>query len=115
MSLVIALVLAAASQTTANSALSDWMPGLATNYGGPSEGMNPNNPSYGLKDVSPSPTDASPCSLTQLLFTLSAQQLAHACPQLEYVGRACYPLLHGHRRVCLVLLCILHMHPTSMF
>jgi len=38
MSLVIVLVLAAASQTTANTPLSDWMPGLATNYGGPSEG-----------------------------------------------------------------------------
>ncbi|KAL3135114.1 expansin-like protein [Trebouxia sp. C0010 RCD-2024] len=52
MSLVIALVLAAASQTAANRALSDWMPGLATNYGGPSEGMNPNSPSYGLKEGS---------------------------------------------------------------
>lgn len=59
MSLVIALVLAAASQTTANSALSDWMPGLATNYGGPSEGMNPDTPSYGLKEVSLSPKKAS--------------------------------------------------------
>ena len=52
MSLIIALVLAAAAQTTANSALSDWMPGIATNYGGPSEGMDPNTPSYGLSNVS---------------------------------------------------------------
>lgn len=51
MSLVVALVLAAAAQTTAQTALSDWMPGIATNYGGPSEGLNPEIPSYGLSNV----------------------------------------------------------------
>ena len=52
MSLVLALVLAIASQAAAQSPLSDWMPGVATNYGGPSEGMDPNTPSYGLSNVS---------------------------------------------------------------
>ena len=52
MSLVIALVLAAVAHTTAQTALSAWMPGVATNYGGPSEGMDPNTPSYGLSNVS---------------------------------------------------------------
>lgn len=52
MSMVIALILAAATQGTADTALSAWMPGVATNYGGPSEGMNPNTPSYGLSNVS---------------------------------------------------------------
>ena len=63
MSLLIVLVLAAATQTTAQTALSAWMPGVATNYGGPSEGMDPNAPSYGLSNVSHIPITLA-CLLT---------------------------------------------------
>lgn len=68
MLLVIALVLASASQTTAKNALSDWMPALVTNYGGPSDGMNPNTASYGLSNVRPM---LSSCDSRQQLHILA--------------------------------------------
>lgn len=52
MSLILALLLAAASQGFAQTALSDWTSGVATNYGGPSDGDNPSVPTFGLLDVS---------------------------------------------------------------
>ena len=33
------------------AAISDWIPGFATFYGGQPDGMDPNNPSYGTADV----------------------------------------------------------------
>ena len=50
--LAIALLLAIAPQGYAQTALSDWIPGVATNYGGTASGMNPNVPSFGLSNVS---------------------------------------------------------------
>ena len=82
MSLIVILTMAAAAQTAAQTALSDWMPGVATNYGGPSEGMDPNSPSYGLSNVSltlfctPMPAF--------LLESCHAQSLFHAAPQSIY-------------------------------
>ena len=32
-----------------------WTQGIATNYGGAQDGMNPSSPSFGTLDVSPSP------------------------------------------------------------
>ena len=52
MFLAIAMLFATASQGFAQVALSGWMPGVATNYGGPASGMNPNTPSFGLSNVS---------------------------------------------------------------
>ena len=52
MSLVLIVLLAAASQGLAQTALSDWTAGVATNYGGPNDGDDPNTPTYGLLDVS---------------------------------------------------------------
>lgn len=51
-SLVLIVLLAAASQGLAQTALSDWTAGVATNYGGPNDGDNPNTPTFGLLDVS---------------------------------------------------------------
>ena len=50
--LAIVLLLAFASRANAQTALSAWTPGVATNYGGTASGMNPNVPSYGLSNVS---------------------------------------------------------------
>ena len=50
--LAVALLLAIAPQAYAQTALSDWIPGVATNYEGTASGMNPNIPSFGLSDVS---------------------------------------------------------------
>lgn len=48
MSLVLIVLLAAASQGLAQTALSDWTAGVATNYGGPNDGDDPNSPTFGL-------------------------------------------------------------------
>lgn len=50
--LAVALLLSVISQGSSQQALSDWTPGIATNYGGPASGMNPNSPSFGLSNVS---------------------------------------------------------------
>ena len=52
MSLAVMLLLAAAATVTAQEALSAWNAGVATNYGGSSEGKNADTASYGLQDVS---------------------------------------------------------------
>ncbi len=52
MSLVLIVLLAAVSQALAQTALSDWTAGVATNYGGPNDGDDPNTPTFGLLDVS---------------------------------------------------------------
>ena len=46
------LVLTAAAHVQAQNALSAWTPGVATNYGGVSEGADPNAATYGLSSVS---------------------------------------------------------------
>lgn len=44
----------ASSSSSSSSGLpSEWITGIATNYGGPSEGKDPSNPSFGTQDVSP--------------------------------------------------------------
>lgn len=45
------LALAAALRTVSGVPLSDWHDGIATNYGGAQDGMNPYDPSFGTKDV----------------------------------------------------------------
>ena len=52
MSLALVLLLSAAATVTAQQALSAWNEGVATNYGGSSEGRDANTASYGLQDVS---------------------------------------------------------------
>ena len=52
MSLALVLLMAAASHVQAQTALSAWTPGVATNYGGVSEGDDPNTATYGLSSVS---------------------------------------------------------------
>ena len=52
MLLTLALLLDAASESLAQTALSDWTPGVATNYGGSASGQNANVASYGLSNVS---------------------------------------------------------------
>lgn len=52
MALVFALLLVAASQGFAQTALSDWTSGVATNYGGPNDGDSPTTATFGLLDVS---------------------------------------------------------------
>lgn len=44
------LALAAALRTVSGVPLSDWHDGIATNYGGAQDGMNPYDPSFGTKD-----------------------------------------------------------------
>ena len=39
-------------QALAVTPLSDWQSGIATNYGGPKDGKNPYDPSWGTLDVS---------------------------------------------------------------
>ena len=46
------LALAALLRSASGVPLSDWHDGLATNYGGAQDGMNPYDPSFGTKDVS---------------------------------------------------------------
>ena len=46
------LLTTAAAAVTAQEALSAWNEGVATNYGGSSEGKNADTASYGLQDVS---------------------------------------------------------------
>ena len=48
-----ALLLAAAPLCDAVTALSGWTQGIATNYGGPADGMSPYSPSFGTQDVRP--------------------------------------------------------------
>ena len=52
MALVFALLLVAAPQGFAQTALSDWTSGVATNYGGPNDGDSPTTATFGLLDVS---------------------------------------------------------------
>ena len=52
MSVAVMLLLTAAASVTAQEALSAWNEGVATNYGGSSEGLDANAASYGLQDVS---------------------------------------------------------------
>ena len=44
------------SSSSSGGASSGWINGIATNYGGPSEGMDPYSASYGTSDVSSSAT-----------------------------------------------------------
>ena len=46
------LALAALLRSASGVPLSDWHDGLATNYGGAQDGMNPYDPSFGTKEVS---------------------------------------------------------------
>ena len=46
------LLLAATFEGHAQTALSAWTPGVATNYGGTASGMDPTQASYGLSNVS---------------------------------------------------------------
>jgi len=46
------LALAAVARSASGVPLSDWHDGLATNYGGAQDGMNPYDPSFGTKEVS---------------------------------------------------------------
>lgn len=67
------------SSSSANSGSSNlpsaWATGIATNYGGPSEGKDPSSPSFGTSDVSlPVFT-----LLQQLLLYLQAQALLASC------------------------------------
>lgn len=50
MALVFALLLVAAPQGFAQTALSDWTSGVATNYGGPNDGDSPTTATFGLLD-----------------------------------------------------------------
>ena len=59
------VLLAAAFEGYAQTALSDWTPGVATNYGGTASGMDPTQASYGLSNVSTP-------SLLTFLFNLTA-------------------------------------------
>ena len=52
MHLLSILLLAALSQGFAQTALSDWTSGVATNYGGPDDGDSPTEATFGLLDVS---------------------------------------------------------------
>lgn len=54
------LALIAALRSASGVPLSDWHDGIATNYGGAQDGMNPYDPSFGTKDVS----SAAPPSLS---------------------------------------------------
>ena len=46
------LALAALLRSASGVPLSDWHDGIATNYGGAQDGMNPYDPSFGTKEVS---------------------------------------------------------------
>lgn len=50
LSLLVAACLAALC--AANTPLDDWVEGIATNYGGPADSMDPSNPSFGTSVVS---------------------------------------------------------------
>lgn len=51
--LAAALSLAAFPHCDAVTPLSGWTQGIATNYGGPADGMSPYSPSFGTENVSP--------------------------------------------------------------
>lgn len=51
--LVVLLLLKLAVTVLAQRPLSSWQDGIATNYGGTQDGMDPYSPSFGTKDVSP--------------------------------------------------------------
>lgn len=52
MSLAVIVLLAATAHVQAQTPLSDWISGVATNYGGSSEGADANAASYGTLEVS---------------------------------------------------------------
>jgi hypothetical protein len=52
--------------------LSDWHSGIATNYGGAQDGMNPYDPSFGTKEVGLLP---SACAATMILMQRVCQTL----------------------------------------
>ena len=60
------LALVAVLRSASGVPLSDWHDGIATNYGGAQDGMNPYDPSFGTKDVCPAPSSF--LSLTAMLF-----------------------------------------------
>ena len=49
------LALAALLRSASGVPLSDWHDGIATNYGGAQDGMNPYDPSFGTKEASIDP------------------------------------------------------------
>ena len=89
MLLTLALLLAAASESFAQTALSDWTPGVATNYGGTASGQNANVASYGLSNVS-----ACDCMLQSVaaICTLDAiflQRQSNCALPLEAILHVC--------------------------
>ena len=64
MSLAVILLLAATANVHAQQALSDWMSGVATNYGGSSEGDSDQTATYGLSSVSSPQHLSCSCSAT---------------------------------------------------
>lgn len=53
--------------------ITPWTQGIATNYGGAQDGLEPDQPSFGTKDVRPSPR-RTPSSVLNLLPTSSTSK-----------------------------------------
>ena len=73
------LALAAALRTVSGVPLSDWHDGIATNYGGAQDGMNPYDPSFGTKDVRS-------CLMTPRVRALPELLQAQGCWPCAFVG-----------------------------
>lgn len=69
------LALAAALQAASGVPLSDWHDGIATNYGGAQDGMNPYDPSFGTKEVGTLGLLTALCSLKAALRKSDVQAL----------------------------------------
>lgn len=80
MHLLSILLLAALSQGFAQTALSGWTSGVATNYGGPNDGDSPTEATFGLLDVSTFVPHAYGMLIcTCDVFTFGRASVQHAC------------------------------------
>lgn len=98
MSLAVILLLAATADVHAQEALSGWMSGVATNYGGSSEGDNDQTATYGLSSVS-FPQHWS-CSCNATVFVIRIGASTRLCP-LQQSVQYLYIL-------CAVCICVQH-------
>ena len=80
MHLLSILLLAAVSRGCAQTALSAWTSGVATNYGGPDDGDSPTEATFGLLDVSTFVPHA--CGVFTMMSSYLAGQVCsmHAFP-----------------------------------
>ena len=90
MHLLSILLLAAVSRGCAQTALSAWTSGVATNYGGPDDGDSPTEATFGRLDVStfvPHACGVFTCTYDVIIFSRASVQ--YAC-----ISNVTFPAAH---------------------